>query len=148
MESSRWSRMQDLFHEALARPSAERRAFLQSACADDPAMVEEILAMLTEDDTADSLLDRGLPEIAFEMVGTNLPPSQEFGPYRLQRILGEGGMGVVWLAERADVGNLVAIKFLPHAGLSPARRERFLQPVKCRVMPRPDDGRLRNFFHG
>jgi serine/threonine protein kinase/tetratricopeptide (TPR) repeat protein len=55
---------------------------------------------------------------------------REFGPYRLKRMLGEGGMGVVWLAERADAGNLVAIKFLPHAGLSPARRERFAREIK------------------
>jgi len=130
MESPRWTRMQALFHEAVAKASAERHAFLQSACEDDPSLIEEVLSMLTEDDTGDSLLDRGLPEIAYEMVGTDLPPSQAFGPYRLQRILGEGGMGVVWLAERADVGNLVAIKFLPHAGLSPARRERFLQETR------------------
>jgi len=122
--------MQEIFHEAVARPSAERRAFLESACVDDPSLIEEVLSMLTEDDTGDSFLDRALPEIAYEMVGTDLPPSQEFGPYRLKRILGEGGMGVVWLAERADVGNLVAIKFLPHAGLSPARRERFLQETR------------------
>ena len=130
MESPRWTRMQEIFHEAVARPSAERRAFLESACVDDPSLIEEVLSMLTEDDTGDSFLDRALPEIAYEMVGTDLPPSQEFGPYRLKRILGEGGMGVVWLAERADVGNLVAIKFLPHAGLSPARRERFLQETR------------------
>ncbi len=39
-------------------------------------------------------------------------------------------MGVVWLAEREDAGNLVAIKFLPHAGLSRARRERFASEIK------------------
>jgi len=134
MESSRWTRIQELFHEAAELTPADRPAFLQFACASDasadPAMAEEVLAMLTEDDTADSLLDRGLSEIAVDMVAADLPPSQEFGPYRLQRILGEGGMGVVWLAERADAGNLVAIKFLPHAGLSPARRERFLQETR------------------
>ena len=57
-------------------------------------------------------------------------PSQKFGPYQLIRILGEGGMGVVWLARRADTDTRVAIKFLPHAGLSPARRERFAREIK------------------
>ena len=40
-------------------------------------------------------------------------------------MLGEGGMGVVYLAEREDLGTLAAIKLLRDAWLSPARRERF-----------------------
>jgi tetratricopeptide (TPR) repeat protein len=79
-----------------------------------------------------SLLDGGLSDVAYRMVGASLASVsfRDFGPYRLKRILGEGGMGVVWLAERQDAGNLVAIKFLPHAALSPARRERFAREIK------------------
>ena len=47
------------------------------------------------------------------------------GPYKLIRVLGEGGMGVVYLAERTDIGGLVAIKFLHSGWLSPLRRARF-----------------------
>src|ERR1700675_997109 len=50
---------------------------------------------------------------------------KEFGPYRIMKLLGEGGMGVVYLAERKDLGTQVAIKVLRDAWLSPARRERF-----------------------
>jgi serine/threonine-protein kinase len=52
-------------------------------------------------------------------------PEDRFGPYRLKKSLGEGGMGVVYLAERPDLGSAVAIKILRDAWLSPARRERF-----------------------
>ncbi len=75
--------------------------------------------MLAADRRQTSLLDRWLLSLAYEMVGTfnDSISSREFGPYRLIKVLGEGGMGVVWLAERSDAGNRVAIKFLPHAAL-------------------------------
>ncbi len=101
-------------------------------CRDDRELMGEVLVMLKGDSPDTSLLDRGLPELAYQLVGAPLEvvSLREFGPYRLKKLLGEGGMGVVWLAERADAGNLVAIKFLPHAGLSPARRERFAREIK------------------
>src|SRR5690606_19399888 len=52
-------------------------------------------------------------------------PVNAFGAYRITEVLGEGGMGVVFLAERADLGSAAAIKILRDAWLSPARRERF-----------------------
>jgi serine/threonine-protein kinase len=52
-------------------------------------------------------------------------PDQRFGPYRLIRPLGEGGMAVVYLARRDDLGSVAAIKVLRDAWLSPTRRERF-----------------------
>jgi eukaryotic-like serine/threonine-protein kinase len=132
MDGTRWSRAQELFYDSLERPEPERLAFLTSACAGDSELVQSVLSMLAADSRSASLLDRGLPQIAFETVGdfTSSVSEQEFGPYRLKRILGEGGMGVVWLAERTDAGNQVAIKFLPHAGLSPARRERFAREIR------------------
>ncbi len=132
MDTARWEKIQAIFHEAANLPDAARQAYLQEACGDDTAIKAEVLAMLAADSGNGSILDRGLPEVAFKMLVEPMEPvsPQEFGPYRLIRILGEGGMGVVWLAERADAGNRVAIKFLPHAGLSPARRDRFTAEIK------------------
>jgi len=132
VDSGRWDQIQTVFLEAVARPEPERMFWLESACGADRSLMSQVLAMLKADYRASSLLDRGLPDVAYQTVGTSFDPivSREFGPYRLKEILGEGGMGVVWLAERVDAGNPVAIKFLPHAGLSPARRERFAEEIK------------------
>lgn len=127
MDSTRWQRMQELFHEALNLPVPDQHSFLAVACGDDEALAADVLAMLQEDARGESLLDRGLAGIAQEALANADPATaiKEFGPYRIQRVLGEGGMGVVYLAERSDLGSQVAVKVLRDAWLSPARRDRF-----------------------
>lgn len=128
MDSQRWKRVQDLFHRAADLPAAEQEKFLRAACGNDTALLAHIQAMIEEDARRTSLLDCDLAHMAHAMFGTATAPLplRELGPYRIQRVLGEGGMGVVYLAQRKDLGNLVAIKLLRDAWLSPARRERFL----------------------
>jgi serine/threonine protein kinase/Tfp pilus assembly protein PilF len=128
MDSTRWERIQTLFHEVADLPEPEQRALLQSSCADDNGLMADVLALLEEDARGASLLDRDLAQVAHDVLDETLPtslPFKEFGPYRIKQALGEGGMGVVYLAERTDLGSLVAIKLLRDAWLSPARRERF-----------------------
>ncbi len=128
MDSTRWERVQELFHQAADRPAVERRAFLETATGGDQQMVATVLGMLEEDSGGASLLDHDVAQVASQMVGPASAaslPFQDFGPYKLQGVLGEGGMGVVYLARREDLGSLVAIKLLRDAWLSPARRERF-----------------------
>src|SRR5215471_1788776 len=126
MDSSRLKRIQTLFLEAAELPEAERSGFLNTECADDDELIAEVSAMLKEDARGGSLLDGGLAEVAHQMLGQVPVTSGQLGPYRLRNVLGEGGMGVVYLAQREDFGAQVAIKFLRDAWLSPARRERFL----------------------
>lgn len=126
MDSTRWQLIQNLFHDATGLPESERRRFLSAACADDHEMAMEVNAMLEQDSAGNSLLDRKLADIAHQTLALrgDLPP-KDLGPYRILGVLGEGGMGVVYLAERSDLGNQVAIKVLRDAWLSPSRRERF-----------------------
>ena len=128
MDATRWARVQTLFHAAADMPPAEQRDYLEAQCADDPSLVGETLSLLAEDAHGGSLLDHGVASIAqdiFGRDGSNGAPNQSFGPYRLTRILGEGGMGVVYLGTRDDLGSVAAVKILRDAWLSPARRERF-----------------------
>lgn len=126
MDSTRWQRIQSLFHRATELPESERRSFLNAACGDDPELASEVIAMLEQDSAGNSLLDRRLADVAHQTLPSRDDiPLKDFGLYRILGVLGEGGMGVVYLAQRSDLGNQVAIKVLRDAWLSPSRRERF-----------------------
>jgi hypothetical protein len=117
LEPGRWSELERLFHEALARPPAERTAFADEACGPDQALRDELARLLAADEGADPAIARIVGEGARAVAGS-LPggPSEDarLGPYRLIRELARGGMGTVWLAERADdeFRRSVAIKLI------------------------------------
>jgi serine/threonine-protein kinase len=128
MDSTRWDRIQSVFHGAADLPKAQQHAFLLASCAGDESLLADVQALLEEDAKGPSLLDRNMADVAhevFEDPASRSLPFKEFGPYRIQRMLGEGGMGVVYLAERVDLHSQVAIKILRDAWVSPARRLRF-----------------------
>ena len=127
MDSATWRRIQDLFHRAADLSEPERGAFLDAECAGDPALRDHVLELLHEDAGGASLLDRGVGHVAQDVLGDQVPASLAgtLGPYRIERVLGEGGMGIVYLARRTDLDSVAAIKILRDAWLSPARRDRF-----------------------
>jgi len=128
MDSTRWERIQVLFHQAADLPEGQQLGFLEVQCSDDPTLISEVVSLLNEDAKSSSLLDRQVANLAEEVFGDSsdaAPPFEKFGPYRIQKTLGSGGMGIVYLAEREDLGTQVAIKILRDAWVSPARRERF-----------------------
>src|SRR5262249_57925374 len=93
---------QSIFVEALDKVEpAERAAFLDRVCASDPGLRQRIERLLQRHQQADSLLDS--PSGA--LVGTvDEPPSEGpgtmIGPYKLLQQIGEGGMGIVYMAEQ------------------------------------------------
>src|SRR3989454_4573255 len=128
MGAARWERVQAIFHEVADLPRPAQRALLEAECREDTALMVEVLGLLEEDARGDSLLDRDAADVASQVLDAAIPPAflnQDFGPYRISNVLGQGGMGVVYLAERKDLGSVAAIKILRDAWLSPERRERF-----------------------
>lgn len=93
--------------EALARPAAERGAFLDQACVGEAALRREVEALLAADAEAEGFLEP-LIELDDERIG------EQVGAWKLVRMLGRGGMGRVFLAERADglYEARAAVKFL------------------------------------
>jgi len=124
MDAERWQRMQALFHQAAELPEANREPYLENACGEDRALMREVKALLEEDARGSSVLDRDVAQVARQVMAQP-PPPRQLGAYRLKSVLGEGGTGIVYLAERDDVGSVAAIKVLRDAWMSPARRERF-----------------------
>jgi serine/threonine-protein kinase len=128
MDAVRWDRIQAIFHEAVERPPADRQAFLDAACAGDEALLTEVRELLDSDVDGLSVLDLGVAHVADRVLdepSSTSVPSARVGRYVVTSRLGEGGMGVVYLAEREDLGSRVAIKVLRDAWVSPARRDRF-----------------------
>jgi len=130
--ASDWSRRKALFVELAPLPPAERERRLDAECAGEPALRAALLDLLVSHDTAHALIDAPIAAGSAVMFddGTQaqtLPPA--IGPYRPLRLLGSGGMGAVYLAERRDDGfeQLVALKLI-HAGFTHAEaRVRFLR---------------------
>ena len=110
-----WDRLQQLFHEALLLAPADREAFARERCGNDAELREQLLQLLRHEHAGDQLEtplwnahDPHTAEPFADRAG------ERCGPYHLLRPLGRGGMGTVWLAERADreFEQRVAVKLL------------------------------------
>ncbi len=118
MDSTRWQKVQALFHQAAELPPDQQHGLQETRCGDDADMAGEVLVLLQEDAAGGSLLDRDVAHVAQQILhdpSASTPPFKEFGPYRIIRPLGEGGMGMVYLAERRDLGSQDAIKVMRDA---------------------------------
>jgi serine/threonine-protein kinase len=127
VDPARWEQLQVIFHRVVDLRPEERRAALDATCANDDDLRMELERLLEEDARPSTFLDRDIRDLAEDVLGepSAQPPSSAFGRYRIIEKIGEGGMGIVYLAERTDVGQRVAIKVLRDAWVSPERRERF-----------------------
>ena len=68
MDSTRWQRVQSLFHEAADMPASEQRSYLEAQCGDDAALVSEVLVLLEEDARGGSLLDGDVATVASQIL--------------------------------------------------------------------------------
>jgi WD40 repeat protein len=109
----RWRRIEDLFSRAVERSGAERATFVREACGDDFELADEVYSLLAATENAQAALRGTIARTAATLDGGRI------GPYRIVALIGEGGMGAVYLAARddAEYRGRVAIKVL-RAGLA------------------------------
>ena len=125
MSPERWETVLRIFHDALDRPPENRTTFVRDACGADDALIRQVLLLLEADEADDSLL-RTDPGWARRVTAAGSITGQEIGPYRIADEIGRGGMGVVYRAEREDLGTTVAVKVLRERFPSADRLRRFL----------------------
>ncbi|HSJ23893.1 MAG TPA: serine/threonine-protein kinase [Longimicrobiales bacterium] len=119
--SAERTRVEAVFEAALQLPAGGRDEFIERACSGNAAMARSVRSLLAAHALTGGLLDATTPAPQAE------PLPDRFGPYRVLGVLGRGGMGVVYDAERDDgqFRRRVAIKIL-RAGSDPELKQRVL----------------------
>ncbi len=121
MTPQRWRQITEIFHAALARDPVRRDAFLGEACAADQALRSEVESLMAAHHEAGPFGDTPV-----SIPATPLEAGTLVGPYRIDSLLGAGGMGEVYRARDPRLERDVAIKVLPaHVTSDPERLARF-----------------------
>lgn len=115
MKTDRWQKIEDIFHTALAQSPTQRVTYLNQACEEDSTLRKEIESLLAFSEEAQDIeflknspILRQTAIWSLEALIGQIIDSK----YRIEKQLGQGGMGAVYLATHLGTGRMVAIKII------------------------------------
>ena len=129
-----WQHVKEIFDGALARHGAERESFLKQCCEGDAGVREEVESLLRSYEVAGSFMEEpALAQAADDLAAEQkLTAGQRVKHYQIVNLIGEGGMGEVYLATDTILGRRVALKVLPtFVSKDPERLRRFTQEARA-----------------
>ena len=132
MNAELWREVEQLYHAALEKDPAQRGAFVAERAVSEEVR-REVASLLAQSDCGDGPLDHPAWEdtrVAQDHAHAQIEAGLQIGPYRIEALLGAGGMGVVYRARDTRLNRFVAIKFLADISASAAARARFQREAR------------------
>lgn len=129
MQKQRWELIKALFHQASELELELREDFLRQHTAEDPMLYEQVLQMLNQDQQAGPSITQNISNSLSDLIEAQfgLKPGSQLGVYELESVIGEGGMGTVFLARRSDdeFKQKVAVKVIHSQSINSQTLQRF-----------------------